>query len=64
MANVTLDKVARDQQPFGIEVVVECDLGQPSPRGHRAGRDLFWLLDRLAKQRAVLLTTNEKASWC
>jgi len=60
--NVTLDKVARDiSKPFGIEVVVECDLGAAFPRvAIEQGETCFELLDRLAKQRAVLLTTNEK----
>lgn len=59
--NVTLDKVARDiSKPFGIEVVVECDLGAAFPRvAIEQGETCFELLDRLAKQRAVLLTTNE-----
>lgn len=59
---VTIDKVARDIcKPFGIEVVVECDLGAAFPRvAIEQGETCFELLDRLAKQRAVLLTTNEK----
>lgn len=61
-SGVKLDQVARDVcAPFGIEVVVECDLGDAF---HRAtieqGETCFELLDRLAKQRAVLLTTNER----
>ncbi|MFA7257904.1 MAG: phage tail protein [Aeromonas bestiarum] len=60
--NATLDKVARDiSKPFGIEVVVECDLGATFPRvAIEQGESCFELLDRLAKQRAVLLTPNEK----
>ncbi|WP_017410110.1 phage baseplate assembly protein [Aeromonas hydrophila] len=60
--NVTLDKVARDIcTPFGIEVVIECDMGAAFPRvAIEQGETCFELLDRLAKQRAVLLTTNEK----
>lgn len=61
-ANVTLDRVARDIcAPFGIDVVVECDLGDAFPRvAIEQGETCFELLDRLAKQRAVLLTTNEQ----
>lgn len=61
-ANVTLDRVARDIcAPFGIDVVVECDLGDALPRvAIEQGETCFELLDRLAKQRAVLLTTNEQ----
>ncbi|MDU7778705.1 MAG: contractile injection system protein, VgrG/Pvc8 family [Aeromonas caviae] len=60
--NVTLDRVAKDIcAPFKIEVVVECDLGDAFPRVTiEQGESCFELLDRLAKQRAVLLTTNEK----
>ncbi|MFM5095780.1 phage baseplate assembly protein [Aeromonas rivipollensis] len=60
--NVTLDRVARDIcAPFGIDVVVECDLGDAFPRvAIEQGETCFELLDRLAKQRAVLLTTNEQ----
>lgn len=59
---VTLDRVARDIcTPFGIDVVVECDLGDAFPRvAIEQGETCFELLDRLAKQRAVLLTTNEQ----
>lgn len=58
---VTLDRVARDIcQPFGIEVLVECDLGAAFPRvAIEQGETCFELLDRLAKQRGILLTTNE-----
>lgn len=61
-SNVTLDRVARDIcAPFGIEVMVECDLGDAFPRvAIEQGETCFELLDRLAKQRAVLLTTNEQ----
>ncbi len=61
-SNVTLDRVARDIcAPFGIEVIVECDLGDAFPRvAIEQGETCFELLDRLAKQRAVLLTTNEQ----
>lgn len=60
--NVTLDRVARDIcAPFGIDVVVECDLGDAFPRvAIEQGETCFELLDRLAKQRAVLLTTNDQ----
>ena len=60
--NVTLDRVARDIcAPFGIDVVVECDLVMPFPRvAIEQGRPVFELFDRLAKQRGILLTTNEK----
>ncbi|WP_265432815.1 phage baseplate assembly protein [Aeromonas salmonicida] len=59
---VTLDKVARDiSKPFGIQVVIECDLGAAFPRvAIEQGETCFELLDRMAKQRAILLTTNEK----
>lgn len=59
--NVALDRVARDiSAPFGIEVVVECDLGDAFPRvAIEQGETCFELLDRLAKQRGILLTTNE-----
>lgn len=59
--NVTLDRVASDIcQPFGINVGVECDLGDAFPRVTiEQGETCFELLDRLAKQRAILLTTNE-----
>lgn len=61
-SNVKLDRVARDLcAPFSIEVLVECDLGAKFPRvSIEQGETCFELLDRLAKQRAVLLTTNEK----
>ncbi|WP_368206517.1 phage baseplate assembly protein [Aeromonas sp. s5] len=60
--NVTLDRVAHDIcAPFGIDVVVECDLGDAFPRvAIEQGETCFELLDRLAKQRGVLLTTNEQ----
>ncbi len=60
--NVTLDRVARDIcAPFGIDVVVECDLGDAFPRvAIEQGETCFELFDRLAKQRGILLTTNEK----
>lgn len=60
--SVNLDKVARDiSAPFGIEVVVECDLGDVFAKVTiEQGETCFELLDRLAKQRAVLLTTNER----
>ncbi|MGU5686645.1 phage baseplate assembly protein [Aeromonas allosaccharophila] len=59
--NVALDQVARDIcQPFGIKVAVECDPGAAFPRvAIEQGEACFELLDRLAKQRAILLTTNE-----
>ncbi|MEA9422406.1 phage tail protein [Aeromonas caviae] len=61
-SNVKLDQVARDIcAPFNIEVVVECDLGDVFPRVTiEQGESCFELLDRLAKQRAVLLTPNER----
>ncbi|MGU5714783.1 phage baseplate assembly protein [Aeromonas taiwanensis] len=60
--NVTLDRVARDIcAPFGIDVVVECDLGDAFSRvAIEQGETCFELLDRLAKLRGILLTTNEK----
>ncbi|WP_425968153.1 phage baseplate assembly protein [Aeromonas dhakensis] len=61
-SNVKLDQVARDiGAPFSIEVVVECDLGDAFPRVTiEQGESCFELLDRLAKQRGILLTTNEQ----
>jgi prophage tail gpP-like protein len=59
---VTLDRVASDIcAPFGIEVSVEGELGAAFPRVTiEQGESCFELLDRLAKQRGILLTTNEK----
>jgi len=59
--NVSLDRVARDLcAPFGIKVMVECELGDKFQRVTiEQGETCFELLDRLAKQRAILLTTNE-----
>lgn len=59
--NATLDRVARDIcAPFGIKVVVESDPGAAFSRvAIEQGETCFELLDRLAKQRAILLTTNE-----
>lgn len=61
-SNVKLEQVARDiGAPFGIEVVVECGLGDAFPRVTiEQGESCFELLDRLAKQRGILLTTNEQ----
>ena len=51
--NVTLDRVARDIcAPFGIDVVVECDLGDAFPHAIEQGT-CFELFDRLAKQRGI-----------
>lgn len=60
-SNVTFDQVARDIcSPFNIAVSVECDVGAVFPRvAIEQGETAFELLDRLAKQRALLLTTNE-----
>lgn len=59
-SSVTLDRVARDIcAPFGINVVVECDMGDKFAKvSIEQGEAAFELLDRLAKQRGILLTTN------
>lgn len=55
-----LDAIARIVcQPFSIEVVVECSVGGAFGRvAIEQGESGFELLDRLAKQRGVLLTSN------
>ena len=62
--SATLDRVAKDIcSPFGIDVVVECDVGAAFVRvAIEQGETCFELLDRLAKQRGILLTTNEAGS--
>jgi prophage tail gpP-like protein len=62
--DATLERVARDIcAPFSIDVVVECDVGTAFPRvAIEQGETCFELLDRLAKQRAILLTTNESGA--
>lgn len=59
-ANLDLrDLAARLAQPFGIEVVCLCDVGAPFPSvSVQNGEEPWKLLERLARQRRVLLTDD------
>ncbi|NDY41245.1 hypothetical protein G3N55_00070 [Dissulfurirhabdus thermomarina] len=56
----TLDQIARDLlRPYGIEVVVDADVGSAYPSAAiQAGETVFETLDRLARLRGVLLTSD------
>lgn len=58
--NITLDALAREVcQPFGIDVVVETDVGDAFTTIRlEQGETAFELLERVARQRGVLLTSN------
>jgi prophage tail gpP-like protein len=58
--NITLDTLAREIcQPFNIDVAVEADIGTAfSTIRLEPGETAFELLERLSRQRGVLLTTN------
>lgn len=57
----TLDRIARALcAPFGISVVVDCDVGPPLPDATLEKTETaFSFLEKLARLRAVLLTDNE-----
>lgn len=58
--NVTLATIAKDVcQPFDIDVVIEADVGAAFTTVRlEQGETGFELLERLSRQRAVLLTSN------
>jgi prophage tail gpP-like protein len=58
--NVTLDELARDLlAPFGVGRVIEADLGAPFPSYDiQDGESVFECLERAARQRALLLTSD------
>lgn len=58
--NITLDAIAKEVcQPFGIDVVVEVDVGEAFATVRlEQGETAFELIERLARQRGVLLTSN------
>lgn len=58
--DVRLDRLAADLlKPFGIAVVVEADVGRPfSSWNIQEGESVFECLDRAARMRALLLTSN------
>lgn len=46
-------------KPFGVPVTAECDVGAPLPDfGIDVGESVISVLDKAAKQRAVLVTSN------
>lgn len=59
--NVKLDQLARDlTKPYGLEVRVLTDVGKPFPSFNiEEGESVFECLERAARQRAVLLTSDE-----
>lgn len=59
-SNVKLDQLARDLvKPYGIKVIVEADVGAAfSSWAIEEGETVFATLERAARQRAVLLTSN------
>lgn len=61
-AGAKLDKIARDLcKPFGIEVVTEADVGKAfATWSLQEGESVFECLDRAARLRAVLLTSDTK----
>jgi prophage tail gpP-like protein len=56
-----LDAIAKAiAAPFGVDVVVECDVGDAFPDvTHEKTETAFQLLEKLARLRAVILTDNE-----
>ncbi len=58
--NAKLDRIARDvASPFNIPVVVDVDVGDPFPSFNiEEGERAFETLDRAARMRGVLLTTD------
>lgn len=59
-SNITLDNLAREVcKPFGINVVVETIVAAPFATVRlEQGETAFELLERMARQRGVLLTSN------
>ncbi|SIO94785.1 phage baseplate assembly protein [Vibrio spartinae] len=62
--NVTLDTLAREvAAPFSINVVVDADIGNVFKKVRlEQGETVFELLERLARQRGVLLTSNAQGN--
>lgn len=60
----TLDAIARAMAaPFGIGVIVNANVGQPFPQSvFERSQTAFAFLERLARQRAVLLTDDENGN--
>lgn len=58
--NVKLDQLARDLvKPYGLKVVVEADVGKAFPSFNiQEGETVFECLDRAARMKALLLTSN------
>ncbi|WP_374342564.1 phage baseplate assembly protein [Azonexus sp.] len=59
-SKVKLDQLARDLvAPYGIKVIVEADVGAAFPSWNiQEGESVFETLERAARLRAVLLTSN------
>lgn len=59
-SNVKLDRIARDLiAPFGVDLVVEADVGEAfSSFNVQEGESVFECLERAARARAVLLTSD------
>ena len=62
--NVKLDQLARDLiKPFGIALVVEADIGAAfSSWNIQEGESVFECLERAARMRALLLTSNAEGN--
>lgn len=61
--NKTITQIAADLcQPYGVTVAADTDVGKPFAIFKlQPGESVFEALDRAAKERGVLLTTNAKA---
>jgi prophage tail gpP-like protein len=58
--NVKLDQLARDLvKPYGLSVIVDADIGKAFPSFNiQEGETVFECLDRAARAKALLLTSN------
>ena len=62
--NVKLDQIARDlAKPYGLEVVIESDVGTAfSSFNIQEGESVFECLDRAARMKALLLSSNPEGN--